>query len=226
MNSSGITLLGLCLAAAAGSAGLNTLADAARSDTAPRRGGLRAVAADMNWLRAYEAWRAKDEERTLVLIRRSIAWDPRADFFRINAARIIAHDFPAWRTESEPGAPSALREKWRREGARAAVDLLEQGNRAVGDRAFLHSEIAGYHWHALGDLEKAAGHYRQAALLPGAPWHAGRLHAEALLRLGRREEARDWLRRWLRALPANEPAAQRAIVAERLARLERELDGQ
>jgi tetratricopeptide (TPR) repeat protein len=213
--------------AAAGSAGLNTLADAtAPGDVSPRRGGLRAVAADIHWLRAHEAWRDKDEPRTLGLMRRSIAWDPRGDFFRVNAARIIAHDFPAWRAESEAGAPSALREKWRREGARAAITLLEQGNMRAGDSPRLHSEIAGYYWHAFGDWEKAAEHYRRAALLPGAPWHAGRLHAEALLRLGRRGEARDWLRALLPKLPADDPAAQQALVAERLARLEKELGGQ
>jgi hypothetical protein len=74
----------------------------------------------------------------------------------------------------------------------------------------------------LGDLQSAAESYFLAAMLPGAPWHAGRLRAEALLRLGRREEARQWLRFYVQRLPVGDPSAQRGVVEMRLAELERD----
>jgi tetratricopeptide (TPR) repeat protein len=212
----------LALLAMAGSAVLDRLLPVAnRQETAA--GGWRAVAADVCWLRAYEAWRAQDEALAESLIRRTLGWDPRPLTFWVNGARMMAHDFPSWRAAGDPGAPAAVQAEWRRNGARAAIGLLEEGLRRRGPDAVLLCEIAGHHWHGLGDIAAAAAYYREAALLPGAPWHAGRLHAEALLRLGRRGEAREWLRTLLPYLPATDPAAQRAIVAERLAQLEREL---
>ena len=197
------------------------LPDTSRMETAS--GGWRAVAADACWLRAHEAWRTRDEALTESLIRRTLSWDPRPPIFWINGARMIAHDFPAWRTAGDPSAPAAVQTEWRRNGARGAIALLEEGLRRRGPDAVLLCEIAGYYWHGMEDYAAAAAYYREAALLPGAPWHAGRLHAEALLRLGYRTEARDWLRKLLPQLPEDDPAAQRAIVAERLARLEHEL---
>lgn len=210
--------------ALAGNAGLDHLRPEDAAGAA--RGGGRAILADVCWLRAYEAWRGRDEVRTESLIRRTLAWDPRPEVFWVNGARIIAHDFPAWRAAREPQAPAAAPAEWRARGARAAIALLEDGLRHRGASPGLHVEIAGHYWHGLGDHAQAAEHYRRAAGLPGAPWHAARLHAEALLRLGRREEARDWLRALLPTLPADDPAAQRAVVAERLALLERERRGQ
>ncbi len=224
MNSRTIYQLGLVALALAGNAGLNLLMSADAEPAA--RGGARAIMADLCWLRAYEAWRGQDEEHTESLIRRTLAWDPRPEIFWINGARIIAHDFPAWRAAREPQAPAAVQTEWRARAARAAIALLEEGLHRRGDSPVLHGEIAGHYWHGLGDYAQAAEHYRRAAQLPGAPWHAARLHAEALLRLGRREEARDWLRALLPTLPADDPAAQRGVVAGRLEQLERELRGQ
>lgn len=225
VNSRILHLPGLVLLALAGSAVLDRLRPAGH-DAEAASGGWRAVAADVCWLRAYEAWRVQDEALTELLIRRTLSWDPRPQTFWVNGARMMAHDFPAWRTAGDPAAPAAVQAEWRRNGARAAIGLLEEGLRRRGPDAVLLCEIAGHHWHGLGDIAAAAAYYREAAALPGAPWHAGRLHAEALLRLGRRKEARDWLRTLLPQLPAVDPAAQRAIVAERLAQLERELSRQ
>lgn len=208
----------------AGNAGLNRLMPEESAGSA--RGGVRAIAADICWLRTYEAWRGQDEARTESLIRRTLAWDPRTEFFRVNGARIMAHDFPAWRAGREPEAPAAVQAEWRARAARAAIALLEEGLHHRGDSPVLHGEIAGHYWHGLGDFAQAAEHYRRAARLPGAPWHAARLHAEALLRLGRREEAREWLRALLPTLPADDPTAQRGVVEARLAELEREPRGQ
>ena len=52
---------------------------------------------------------------------------------------------------------------------------------------------------------------------------AARIYAELLAALGRKREARDWLRQLLPQLPAAQPDARRAVVADRLAALEREL---
>ena len=208
--------------ALAGSAALDQLLPVSPWPQVASR-GLRAVMADACWLRAYEAWREQDEALTETQIHRTLSWDPRPQVFWINGARMIAHDLPAWRVARDPTAPTALQSEWRQAGVRSAIALLEEGIRRRGPDALLLCEIAGHYWHGLEDYAAAAAYYREAALLPGAPWHAGRLHAEALLRLGLRAEARDWLRTLLPRLPPDDPAAQRAVVAERLARLEREL---
>jgi len=226
VNSRAKHLLACFAITAAGAAGLNllfastTLGDGWRSTGA--MGGFRAIAADVNWLRTYQAWRTKDEALTETLIRRTLAWDPQSDLFWINGARIMANDFPAWRMEREPAAPRAVHDGARRAGARAAISLLQEGLRQRGPRAALWCEIAAHQWHGLGDLESAASSYFLAALLPDAPWHAGRLRAEALLRLGRREEAKQWLRFYAPLLPTGDPAAQRGVVEMRLAELENE----
>jgi hypothetical protein len=184
------------------------------------RGIVSTAVADWSWLKANLAWEARDEERARAWSTVACRAAPEVDYFQLNAARIRAFDFPAWREALEPSAPAAVRARWRSElgeeaiallledGARSATRLIEAGNVAL---------------HALGDAARAAEFYRRAAELPEAPWHAGRIYAELLRQTGRKREALAWLKEWLPRLPAHDKAAQRELVAARLAELEQEL---
>ena len=85
--------------------------------------------------------------------------------------------------------------------------------------------MANIRLRALGDRAGAADFFRQAAEQPGAPYYAARIHGELLRELGRPVEALAWLRKILPALPADDPAAQREVVLERIKGLEQEVAG-
>lgn len=194
---------------------------AGRGVLLPVLGGYRALAADVLWLRAYGAWRERDAGATEAWLRAAVAADGRSRHYRINGARMLAYDFPAW--TDGPDVPQAVRDQARRRHAERAMALLEEGLTGVGAEADYLVELARIAHQQLGDLDRAAEYYRRAAVSPGAPYFAGRLHAELLVRAGRVREARDWLRAWEPTLPAEEPSAARAVVAARLAELERML---
>lgn len=176
--------------------------------------------ADGCWLGLNLAWERRDAEAVRQWIRGATAAAPERSYFRVNAARMLAFDLPAWREEDERKAPAAVRAKWRTAGAEEALRLLAA---ARTEDAALVVEAANVALYALGDRARAAALYRQAAELPDAPWHAGRIHAQLLRELGRDREAWEWLRAWLPRLPADDPAAQRELVVQRIAELELEL---
>lgn len=177
-------------------------------------------AADWFWLRANLAWEKRDEARTRELTTLAVALAPATDYFRVNAARMRAFDFPEWRERAEPAAPAALKASWRAELAAESLALLE---RAPARSPELWIEAGNIALYARRDSREAAACYRRAAEMPGAPWHAGRICGELLWRSGQRREAVDWLRDWGGRLPADVPAAQRELVLARLAEWEREL---
>jgi len=120
-------------------------------------------------------------------------------------------------------APAAVRQQVRDGQAQRALDFLSKGLRWHGADADLYVEQASIHLRRRGDLESAARCYRLAAEQPGAPYYAGRLHAELLVELGRRPEALAWLRQILPTLPADDPAARREVVQARIRALEQGL---
>lgn len=197
-------------------AALSRVAPAATRDD----GLVRTLAADWSWLKANVAWEAQDEERTRAWSAAAIAARPDRDYFRVNAARLCAFDFPAWRETRAPDAPASVRRRWHAELAEEALALLAAGPAPDAGRLIEAGNIA---LHACRDPERAAEFYRRASELPGAPWHAGRIHAELLRQTGRSREALAWLRAWLPRLPADDPAAQRERIVARIAELEREL---
>lgn len=220
---------GLALALVlAGGFALGTLEPPARADAAspPLRnffaasGPAAALVADAAWLRLNLAAEARDAAAVRALIGVTLAAAPATNYFRLNAARMLAYDLPAWRAQAEPRAPAALVQRWRREAADEAEACLLAD---AADDAECLVEAANLALYARGDRSLAAGRYRRAAELPGAPWHAGRIHAQLLRELGRDREALEWLRAWAPRLPADDPAAQRALVLARLAELELEL---
>ncbi len=183
-------------------------------------GGWRAVAAGGAWLRANLAWEQRDAVATRALLEIAVATDSRTLYFWLNAARMMAYDFPMWRAAD---APRAVREKAVLEEAERALAFLERGLSRHPAKAEIYLEMANIRLRALGDREGAAELFRLAAEQPGAPFHAARIHAELLRELGRPVEALAFLREILPGLPADEPAACREVVEQRIKELESHL---
>lgn len=186
-------------------------------------GGGRTLTADLLWLKTNLAWEQEDLAATRAWLDLVVAVDERPDYFWLNGARIIAYDMPVWRGRDQPDAPAAVGTQIREQQAQAALQFLQRGLDVRGANAAFFAEMAGIHLRVRHDPAQAAEYFRRAAECPGAPYYAARIYAELLAALGRKREARDWLRQLLPHLPADQPDARRAVVADRLAALEREL---
>jgi hypothetical protein len=180
----------------------------------PRGWGVDWVA-DALWLQVNGAWEAREAAAVRRLGRAVLAAAPDETAFRLGLARMLAHDLPAWREESEPAAPRAVVDAWRRAGLEEALTLLAAGD---ADDPRLWLEAGGMALHAGGDPARAALFFRRAAERPGAPGHAARVHVRLLLGLGREQEARAWMERL--------PAAERQSMAAWLEVSEGRRDGE
>jgi hypothetical protein len=134
---------------------------------------------------------------------------------------MLAYDVPAWTGGGD--APAAVRDQAAAAGAEAACVFLEKGRSVHPSSPEFLIEMATIQLRAGGNPEKAAELFRCAAELPGAPYHAARIHGELLRELGRPREALAWLQQILPHLPAEEPAACRSVVEQRIKALEAEL---
>ena len=186
-------------------------------------GGYRTILADWFWLEANKAWERQEADRTTNLIHLAATADPQCLYFWLNGARILCYDIPVWQTAGH-NPPAGVVVRWRKEAAGRALAFLDEAEHWHSRAPELAVEKGNIAWRALGDLEAAAQHYRRAAQLPGAPFYAGRIHAELLVALGRMREARDWLRELLPRLPAGNPDARVPVVRERLLYLERQVE--
>jgi len=189
-------------------------------------GGFRTLAADLVWLRANVDWERRDAPATENLLRLATAIDPRALYFWINGARIMAYDMPAWRIAAAGGydrVPAWQRAGIASEQAQRALGFLDQATAQHRASAALWIERANIELNCLHDVAAAAESYRRAAEQPGAPYYAARLHAELLRRLGRKAEALAWLVRLHPRLPRGDEAAAADVVLARIRTLEREL---
>lgn len=181
-------------------------------------GGFRAVVAGGCWLEADLAWECRDAAATRALIELTVAVDGRPLYFWLNGARILAYDLPEWRTD--PNAPAAVRRRDRIVAAESALVFLAKAGAGHANDPEYWIEMGDLHLRGTGNLEAAARCYRAAALRPGAPYYAARLHGELLRLLGRRDEALAWLRGILPTLPEDDPAAARDLVLARIRALE------
>lgn len=189
-------------------------------------GGFRALVADLIWIRMYALWERRDLAGTDTLLRVVPAIDPRPLYFWLNGARIIAHDFAAWRIEAAGGhdvAPETLQQRITREQARRGLERLELALQHHPQSAELWIERGNIHLHRLADLPAAAESYRRAWEVPGGPYYAARLHAEVLRRSGRLPEALAWLARLHPTLPPEDEAAAADVVLDRIRGLEAQL---
>ncbi len=181
-------------------------------------GGMRAAVASGFWLRTNLAWEKRDPVETMAYLQLTVAADEAPRYFWVNGARMIAYDLPEWRLE--PGAPAAVRARVSAEQAQAALAFLENGLRFHPDDAALLVEMANIRLRALDDREGAAQLFRRAAEQQDAPYYAARIYGELLVQLGRPAEALAWLKQVLPTLPADDPAARREVVAQRIKALE------
>ncbi|HRI83424.1 MAG TPA: hypothetical protein PLF88_13355 [Opitutaceae bacterium] len=178
-------------------------------------GGLRPLGANLAWLQSQEAWGRGDAAQTAAFLRLAVELQPESLYFWSNGARLLALDLAAV-ADASGDSPDALR--------RAGMALLEQARTWHEDNPYYWVERAGLEWQALADGGLAAESYRRAALLPGAPYYAARLHALMLVRQGRLNEAHAWLC-WLHPqLPAADPAAQADLVRKRIHGIEQQLE--
>jgi hypothetical protein len=177
-------------------------------------GGLRPLGANLAWLQSQEAWNRGDAAQTAALARLAAELQPESLYFWTGGARLLALDLAAV-ADANGDSPDALR--------RAGMALLEQARTWHEEHPHYWIERAGLEWQALADTAAAAESYRRAALLPGAPYYAARLHAQLLVRQGRLREAHTWLYRLHPQLPAADSAAQADLVLKRIHLLERQL---
>jgi hypothetical protein len=189
-------------------------------------GGFRGLAADLLWLKMHARWEVRDLGATEALIGFTSGVDPRPLYFWLNGARIVAYDFPAWRIEADGGykaVPTHRQGAIDAEQAKRALVRIAEARKVLPQSAELWVEQANIELNRLKDAGAAAESYRQAALQPGAPYYAARLHGELLKRMGRKAEAYAWLRARHPALPREEEAAAWELVLGRIRELEREL---
>jgi tetratricopeptide (TPR) repeat protein len=184
-------------------------------------GGMRAVVASGFWLRANRVWEERDPGATRAYLKLTVAADSGPRYFWLNGARMMAYDLPEWRLTAD--TPAAVQRKVREEHAQAALDFLADGLRAHPDDSALLIEMANIRLRVLVDLKGAAQLFRQAAKRADAPYYAARIYAELLTQLGRPDEALAWLKQILPGLPADDPAARREVVVQRIKALEARL---
>jgi hypothetical protein len=200
-------------------------------------GGFRSIMADFMWIKGYDSWEKRNRPEAESTVYLTTLLDPRAVYFWSNGARIIGKDIPVWRIQ-QAGRQTTPAEQMaiRHEQALRALSFLDRGLEfhpdnwtLLQDKALLYQNNMGDpydsadHQYNRQDLTAAAEQYRLAAAAPGAPYYVARVYAELLRRLGRNQEAYDYLRRLYPTLPANVPAATKDIVWERLRELENTL---
>lgn len=183
-------------------------------------GGLRTVAADLAWLRAFVSWERRDSAATEAMLRLTTALDPVPVYFWINGARMIAYDMPAWLPAD--ATSGAIRER-EAAHARRALDFLANALINHPANAALWIERGNIELHRLHDLGAAAESYRRASELPGAPFYAARIYAELLRRAGRQADALSFLVALYPKLPASDETAGAELVLYRIRILEQEL---
>ncbi len=201
-------------------------------------GGFRAIVADFFWIKTNSVWEDNNLPSTQTYIKLVTAIDPRPLYFWQNGARMIAYDMPNWRITEEGGydkVPQARQRKIDEEQSGVALRYLNEAFGHHPESALLHIEIANVHLNRLKDNVAAAESYRRASEQPNAPFYAARIHAELLRRMGRNEEAYDWLKKLYPTLPKTVDAARgisefqvesamAPVVLARIRELEKELN--
>jgi tetratricopeptide (TPR) repeat protein len=189
-------------------------------------GGFRALVANALWLRTNYSWEKLDLPQTQTLIRLTVTADPRPLYFWQNGARMIGYDMPNWRIDFAGGydkVPEAVRRRFDEEQSAVALRMLGRALEYHPDHPLLYVEIANIHQRRLGDEETAARYYKLAADQPTAPYYAPRIYAELLRKLGRKQEAYDYLLKLLPTLPLNDSYAMAWVVHDRIRELEEEM---
>ncbi|AHF91771.1 hypothetical protein OPIT5_17660 [Opitutaceae bacterium TAV5] len=193
-------------------------------------GGFQAIVADFFWLKTNSVWENNDLPATQTYIKLVTAIDPRPIYFWQNGSRMIAYDMPNWRIDDAGGwdkVPDAVKRKFDEEQSSVGVSFLETGLGFHPREPLLYIEIANIYLNRLKDPATASTWYLKATEQPDAPQYAYRIYAELLRRVGRKQEAYDWLKKLYPTLPKEGDAAMYAmpnVVLERIRELEGELN--
>lgn len=159
-------------------------------------GGFRAVVANFMWLKTNAHWEEYDLPATQTMINLVTTVDPRPTFFWLNGARKIAYDMAVWRLreiDRDHRVPEAVRERLDDEQGGIAIRYLQRGLNFHPDNPLLYVEIGNIYQRKRLDLETAAEYYRLASLTKNPPPYAPRIYGELLRRMGRDQEAYEWL---------------------------------
>ncbi|MEM8867093.1 MAG: tetratricopeptide repeat protein [Verrucomicrobiota bacterium] len=186
-------------------------------------GGFRTVMADFLWIQANHIWEQHDRVGLDAMIRLVTTLDPRPEFFWLNSARMVAYDVPSWRIREEGGfnvVSEARQMAIDLEQAEQAFAILRQALGYHPENPMIYLDFAQIYLNRLKDVERAAEWYLKASKFPDAPYYAARIHAQLLKRLGRYEEAYDFLVALHPTLPDDEPYAHKGVIFERIRELE------
>ncbi len=191
-------------------------------------GGFRSLIADFVWISGNGDWEKRDRAKTETMIHLALTLDPTNSFFWRNGARILAYDIPVWRLRDEMKLNPDDREnpmvkQVRLEQCARAFELLDKTITREPNNPWPYTEKAQIYNLVLKDTENAAIWFGKASALPRAPYFAGRIRAELLVKMGKVREAYDCLLHFYNDLPTNDPYAARDFVYDRLRELEDEL---
>jgi hypothetical protein len=189
--------------------------------------GFRGVVADFLWIQSHSYWEKKEWLRqyrnielvTLLQPQSVMFWDLGQWHMAWNIAYGARSD-PANRTEAE----GIKRE---REWQQRAREFLSRGIDNLPNRYDLYFALGWLYWQKLNKWqpdadERAAEYFGVAAAFPDAPTYVGRLHAHALEKAGKRQQAYEY---W-KMLSANRSQANQnwSVVEREVKRLENELN--
>lgn len=192
-------------------------------------GGFRTLIADFVFLRASHYWEKRDRANTEALLGLTTAVDPRPMWFWLNAVRMISYDIPVWRIRERgkwEDVPQAVKDSIYEEQVARAMAMLDRAEKYHPNDVRIPLERARIYYDKTQNYEQAAKYYKQVTEMPGAPYYAARIYANALDKLGRTRDAYYFLRELYPTLPPSEeePAASREVVLERIRDFEQDLD--
>lgn len=191
-------------------------------------GGMRALTANLIWIKAHEHWAKRDIAGNAANMQLALAIDSRNVGLWQIAANIMAYDWPKWKLEQYEEmhgkkVPAWIAKEAKDEGARNALQLLEQARHYHPKDYRLIVDAALIHRNCLGNTERAAELYYKASQLPGAPYFIARTYGELLKEMKQYRRALDWYIQLHASFP-DEPNAQRSVILERIRKLEGLLD--
>ncbi len=176
-------------------------------------GGFRSIIADFVWLRGYVFWAQKtDPANTEACVRLAATLDPDNLMFWDDGERIIGYDIPDWHIYDKPQPTNAQMDQYIHDGGLRAIDFLDRGLKFQPNNYRLLYDQAMIYYNRLNDLPKAAEKYREAADNTNIPYLAARTYIRILRRLGRDQEAYDYMKKFYPTLPNGVPDVQKGLM--------------
>lgn len=187
-----------------------------RDEVSPS-GGFRALAADLKWIAAYQAWQNRDESG----LRRELDWvvqlNPQTELFWLDGARMLGFDVAAWRRSTTPDPEThAL---INREQLDQAVQFLGRAEEFHPRRSNFLIEEAILHLRLTGDLRSAEQALARAQACDDAPYFVPLIRAELLVKRGENKSALKILETELLRLGPEDPVTMGAVIRSRIKEL-------